>query len=76
MWYIPISTAIGILIAVAAVFILLGCGIGYYACAVDEEHKQQKVLDKVAVTSISGTHDHHTKEQAFAIGMMYNPPGH
>lgn len=72
MWYIPISTAIGILIAVAAVFILLGGGIGYYACAVDEEHKQQKVLDRVAVTAVSKTHD--KREEAFAIGMMYNHP--
>lgn len=48
--YISMWGAIGWLGFVAAVFTLIGGGIGYYTALKDEQAKQQKALDNSAIT--------------------------
>lgn len=66
MLTLNVDQAVGIAISIAACFTLLGAGIGYYACAKDEEKREQKVLDHVA-TIPNRTID----PKSLVIGMAY-----
>jgi hypothetical protein len=74
MFTLTVTQAIYLVIAIIAVGMLIGAGIGYYAALKDVEHKQQKVLNTVAVTP------YHNKERDkrrnIALGMTYGQTHH
>lgn len=57
---------IATILGVSALCILVGCGIGYYASESDHEHREQRVLDQVAITP-NRTLD----PKSLAVGIAY-----